>query len=410
MQQVTVPDLLWYGGSTTTLEFPDGWEVTTHPMRGADEPALTDAQIAARIAEPIGSPPLHELARGRERAVIVFDDMTRPTRVDQLGPPVVDELLAGGIREDDITFVCALGSHGALTQHELRKKVGSELLERFRVYNHNCYENCVEVGTTSRGTPVKINREVTDADLKVGLGTVTAHAQAGFSGGGKIILPGVAHIDTIAHYHIDVEAQAPHTTGLANWDENVLRLNIAEAATMVGLDFKVDVLVNERGEACDLLAGAFPAAHDVAVERARDHYATDPRPEGRDVMVSNAFCKPNEAAIGILIGVLGLKGLDGTIVILADAPEGQVVHYLLGRFGRDHGGRQWPISALPGELDLIIQTPYPDRTFGDWFANPEIITWSRGWDETLELLRRRHGDHARVGVVPNATMAYHRFD
>jgi len=408
--RVTVPELLWYGNTTATLEFPEDWDVTTHPIRGAHTRALSAGEIAEAIADPIGSPPLGQLARGKRRAVVVFDDMTRPTRVDLLGQIVVDELLRAGVDEDDITFVCALGSHGALTQHELRKKVGPEILERFRVFNHNCYENCVDVGTTSRGTPVAINREVMAADLKIGIGCVTAHAQVGFSGGGKIIFPGVAHMDSIAHYHIDVEAQAPHTTGLAKFDENVLRFNIEEAAVLAGLDFKIDVVVNERGETTHVFAGAFLPAHAQAVELAKEHYATDPRPDDNDIVVANAFCKPNEMAIAVLVGLLGLRDMDGTVAVLANAPEGQVVHYLLGRFGTDHGGRQYPVSSLPPQLDLIIQAPHLDRTFGDWFANPEVITWSTGWEQTIALLRERHGPAAKVGVVPNGTMAYHRFD
>ena len=408
--KISLPELLWYGNTTTDLDLPEDWDVTVHPMRGADDPALDLAAQARAIESPIGSPRLRELARGKKKAVIVFDDMTRPTRIDELGPIVIRELLEGGLTEDAITFVCALGTHGALTQQELRKKVGSKILERFRVYNHNCYENCVEIGTTSRGTRLLVNREVASADLKIAIGCVTAHAQVGFSGGGKIILPGVSHIDSIAHYHIDVHAQAPHTTGLGNFDENVMRLNIEEAARMAGLDFKIDVLVNAAGAATHVFAGEFLAAHAEAVRVAKEHYRTAPRPEGKDVMIANAFIKPNEMAIAMLVGLMGLSRLDGSVVVLANAPEGQVIHYLLGRFGDVYGGRQYPIAGIPPDLNFIIQTPHPDRTFGDWYRNPEIIRYTRTWDETLALLRERHGAGTKVGVVPSATMAYHRFD
>ena len=407
--QISLPELFWYEkDASVDIDLPDGWEVTTHPMRGGSAPPLSLAQMAEAIRNPVAGPPLRELARGRKKAVIVFDDMTRPTRVDELGPIVISELLEAGIPEDRISFVCALGTHGALSQIELRRKVGARILERFRVYNHNCYENCVEVGTTARGTHVRINAEVMSADLKVGLGTVTAHAQAGFSGGGKIILPGVAHIDSIAHYHIEVEKQGP--TGLGNWDENVMRLNIREAAQMVGLDFKVDVLVNERCVPTHVFAGSFPEAHDRAVDLAKEHYATSPRPQGKDIVISNAFCKPNEMPIALLVGLMGLSGLEGSVVIIANAPEGQVVHYLLGRFGETFGGRQYPISRVPRGLSVIIQAPHFDRTFGDWFHNPEAITWTRSWAETKSLLEQKHGASARVGVIPNGTMAYHRYD
>jgi hypothetical protein len=107
---------------------------------------------------------------------------------------------------------------------------------------------------------------------------------------------------------------------------------------------------------------------------------------------------------------MGLSGLDGSVVIIANAPEGQVVHYLLGRFGESFGGRQYPISRIPRGLSVIIQAPHFDRTFGDWFHNPEAITWTRSWSETKSLLEGKHGASARVGVIPNGTMAYHRYD
>jgi nickel-dependent lactate racemase len=405
--RIRLPELLWYEKASVEIELPDDWEVETCPMRGARAPALRMEQMADAIRSPLGAPPLRELARGRKRACILFDDMTRPTRIDQLGPIVVRELLEAGFDPKDITFVCALGSHGALSQVELRKKVGSEILERFRVYNHNCYENCVEVGKTTRGTPLKINREVMEADLKIGLGCVTAHAQVGFSGGGKIVLPGVAHIDSIAHYHLDVQRSAPETTGLGRFDENVMRFNIEEAARMAGLDFKVDVLVNELGEATHVIAGDFLEAHAQAVAIAKDHYATEPRPRGKQVMICNAFCKPNEMPIAYLMGILGLEKGSGSVVIIANAPEGQVVHYMVGRFGTGYGGRQYPIAPLMPGVQLIIQAPHFDRTFGDWFSNPEEIAFTRSWSETRALLEKEHGSGTRAAVLPSATMSYY---
>jgi len=106
--------------------------------------------------------------------------MTRPTRTYELAPLVLEELHATGIRADDITFVCALGAHGALTMNALRRKLDSRIIETYRVFNHNPYEHCVELGTTSYGTPVRINRKVMAADVKIGIACVTAHAQTGF--------------------------------------------------------------------------------------------------------------------------------------------------------------------------------------------------------------------------------------
>jgi len=405
--KVSLPELFWYGKGTFELDMPDDWDVQVCPMRGAQRPGLSDAQLAEAINSPVGSPTLRELARGKKKAVIIFDDMTRPTPVDRIAPIVVDELIAGGIDEEDISFVCALGTHGALSMVELRKKVGSEILARFRVYNHNCYENCVEVGTTSRGTRLLVNQEVMSADLKIAIGCVTAHANVGFSGGGKIVLPGVAHMDSIAHYHLEVPKEAPGSVGLGNFDENVMRFDIEEAARMAGLDFKIDVVVNELGVTSGLFAGDFIEQHKLAVAEAKDLYALDPRPQNRDIVISNAFAKPNESAIAVLVGMLGLEELRGTVVVIADAPEGTVVHYLLGSFGRGYGGRGYPIASIPDRVNLVIQAAHQDKTFADWYTNPEAVTWTSDWDETLELLQRTHGAGSRVAVVPSATMAYY---
>jgi nickel-dependent lactate racemase len=405
--KVKLPELLWYGNGTLELDLPDDWNVELHPMRGAERPELSDPQIIDAIQSPIGSPRIRELARGKQKAVVLFDDMTRPTPVETIAPMVVSELVEGGIEEENISFVCALGTHGALSQVELRKKIGSEILERFRVYNHNCYENCVEVGTTSRGTRLSVNREVMSADLKIGIGCVTAHPNTGFSGGGKILLPGVSHIDSIAHYHLEVPKEALDSVGLGNFDRNVMRFNIEEAARLAGLDFKIDVVFNERGATSGVFAGDFIEAHKRAVAEAKVLYSLDPTPKDKDVVIANAFAKPNEMPIAVLVGLLGLRGLTGTVAIIANAPEGQVIHYLLGRFGKEYGGRQYPVTAIPTSLNLIIQAPYLDRTFADWFANPEVVTWTREWDETLQVLRKTYGPGSRIGVVPSATMAYY---
>jgi len=405
--KLRLPELFWYGNGALDLDLPDTWDVEVCPMRGAQRPELGDRELAHAIRNPIASPSLRELASGKRKAVVVFDDMTRPTPVDRIGAVVVEELLAGGMDEEQISFVCALGTHGALTQIELAKKVGDEILERFRVYNHNCYENCTPVGTTSRGTPLAVNREVMSADLKIAIGCVTAHPNTGFSGGGKIILPGVSHIDSIAHYHLEVPKEAPDSVGLGNFDRNVMRFDIEEAARMAGLDFKIDVVVNERGATSGVFAGDFIEAHKKAVAESKVLYALHPKPSGKDIVIANAFIKPNEMPIALLVGALGLEGLRGTVVIIANAPEGQVVHYLLGRFGEDYGGRQYPVAAIPASVKLVIQARHRARTFADWFSNAEAVVWTRDWNETRKELERTHDPGARVAVVPSATMAYY---
>ncbi len=404
--QINLPWHLWYGNTDLPIELPDDWDVQLCPMNGAETPALTPEELKHAILDPLDSLSLGELAKGKQSAAIVFDDMTRPTRTYEIAPIIVDELLAAGVPEEKITFVCALGTHGALTQNEFRKKLGADITRRFRVFNHNIYENCVDIGTTGRGTRMMINREVADADIKIGIGVVTPHVQTGFSGGGKLILPGIAHIDSISHYHMEVEAMGKDTTGMGKHPANILREEIDEAATMAGIDYFVNAIVNGRGETTHVFAGDMKSAHAEAVEVAAVHYDTKPMPSGKQLTIANAFVKANEMAIATLTGILPLENLSGTIVIIADSPEGQVIHYLLGRWGTKYGGRQYPLTAVPDSVNLIIMAPFLDKTFGDWFANPEVITFTESWEETLEILKLRFRKGTKVAVIPNATVQY----
>jgi nickel-dependent lactate racemase len=168
--KVEVPAWEWHGWKTEELEFPDGWAVHEQRMAGHDAKALTHGEISEGLEHPVGTPPLSELAKGRKRCVILFDDMTRPTKTLQMIPAVLDELHAGGLEDDQVVFVMAPGSHGPRLLSDFQKKLGRDVPERFLVFNHNAYENLEYLGDTSRGTPVKINREVMSCDLKVTIG------------------------------------------------------------------------------------------------------------------------------------------------------------------------------------------------------------------------------------------------
>lgn len=401
-----LPQRPWHDRGLLKIALPENWNIQYCPMSGYDKAPLSAKDMARCMDHPVGTPRLQELARGKKRAVIVFDDMTRPTRTYELAPLVLERLHKAGMGEDQITFVCALGTHGALTMADFRKKLGPDIPARYRVYNHNAYENCTEVGITRRGTRVMINREVMASDLIIAIGCVTAHGQAGFSGGGKLFLPGVAHIDSIAHYHGQVEEAARATIGMGRHDGNLMRQEINAAASMVKVDFLVNAIVNGTGETCGLYTGELSQAYEAAVKKAKQHYLTIPSPVDADLVVANAFSKPNEMGIAFFLAASVLKENQGTVVVIADSPEGQVPHYLVGRFGRDFGGRKYPVAAIPPGVKLIIMTSYPDRTLADWFSNPEQATIATSWEKVMELLRSRHAERTRAVILPNATMQY----
>jgi len=409
---VHVPQQAWYDNDELELQFPASWDVTTCYMRGHNRPPLSEQGFREAFANPIGTKPIRDLARGKSEVVILFDDMSRATRVAEIVPYVLEELEAAGIKDDSIRFIAALGTHGALTRIDFVKKLGEAVLGRFPVYNHNPYENCTFLGNTSRGTPVEINSEFMGCDLKIGIGCIVPHPLTGFSGGGKIILPGVASMDTIAYNHGTLTAEAMGRgedigTWIGKYEENMLRLDAAEAAEMAGLDIKIDAIMNGRGETTALFVGDPNGAHIEGVKLAKEVYATQPV-EGQDIAVMNTYAKANEAFLALPLSSRLLKGGAGDLVLIANAPEGQVTHYLAGAFGRKTGGRFWfaRTNLPPNVTRLIIFTPYIDIAGSSWVSIPESIIWARTWPEVLGILTETHGERPRVAVVPDATLQY----
>ena len=276
----------WFGEREIELAFPDTWEVMESRMAGHDKPALTDEEMREALRKPFGTPRLSELAKSKKKAIILFDDLTKPTPASRIIPFVLEEMHTGGITDDQIRFVNALGTHRNMTYEEMAAKLGADIVEKYPVYHHNVYENLVELGNTSNGTPVLVNREYISCDLRVGIGGILHHAKAGFGGGGKIVIPGVAGMKTIAYHHGKMGSHNNAKNGRV--DNNPYRLDLEEAARIAGLDFKVDCVLNNRREVVGLFAGDFVAEHRAGVELARKIYETKMMKD-MDIVVNNGY-------------------------------------------------------------------------------------------------------------------------
>ena len=181
-----------YGDRPIPIAFPDHWDVHISKIHGYDTPALTEAQIREKLHAAIGTKPISEGAAGKKSAVIIIDDITRPTPCEPIARAVIAELHAAGVPDENIWFIIALGTHGVMYRTEFVRKLGEELVENYEVHNHNLFFNHVFVGNTSNNVPVEINADVMSADYKIAIGTTMAHSYYGFSGGAKCILPGVS--------------------------------------------------------------------------------------------------------------------------------------------------------------------------------------------------------------------------
>jgi nickel-dependent lactate racemase len=408
MMKIKIPQHLWYDKSEMELDFPPSWSIFFCPMKGGERRKLTRKEMEKAFLQPIGSKPLRELAKGKKEVAILFDDLARPTPVSEILPFLLQELERAGISDQQIRFIAALGAHGAHTANDFRKKLGQEVLDRFPVYNHHPFNYCTYLGKTSRGTPVSINREVMACDLKIGIGSIVPHAFSGFGGGGKIILPGVSHIDSITYNHGTLVQSHPDCVGVGRIDGNIPRLDIEEATKMAGLDVKIDAIVNLRGEITSLYVGDPILEHQEGMKLAREVYATTPA-KNMDIVIVNSYSKPNECAIAPFIGIPSLKEDGGDLVIIANEPGGQVVHYLFGEFGKGgEGGLELP-QPLPTKVKrFIILSPFKDYVGASMFGNVPSILWAKTWDEVLDLLTEGWGSNATVAVYPDGTIQYLR--
>jgi nickel-dependent lactate racemase len=403
---IRIPELLWYGNTETTLHFPSSWSVSFCPMQGEKKKRLPPVGFKRAFRQPIGTKPIRDLARGKREIVVLFDDITRPTPVYEIVPFVLEELEEAGISERQIRFVVALGAHGAHTAHDFRKKLGEDVLDRFPVYNHNSFDYCSYLGKTSYGTPVSINKEVMACDLKIGIGGLVPHPLSGFGGGGKIILPGVAHIDSITYNHGTLVQSHPECVGLGKMEGNIPRLDIEEAAKMARLDLKIDAVTNLRGEIIGLFVGDPILEHREGSLFAGEVYATVPA-RGMEIVVVNAYSKASECAIASFTGAASLREEGGDLLVIANEPGGQALHYLFGRFGNDDSGKiKIPEQFSKKVQRLIIVSPVVDHVGAHFFKTASSMIWVKNWEEALALLTTKWGKKANVAVYPDGTVQY----
>ena len=206
---------------------------------------------------------------------------------------------------------------------EFVRKLGEEIVENYEVHNHNLFFNHVFVGNTTNNVPVEINADVMSADYKIAIGTTMAHSYYGFSGGAKCILPGVSSLRTIMRNHsftttTEFNMGNPHT---------LMRSDAEQAARMMGLDFKIDAILNGHAQICNLFAGDFEAEIQHAAAYAAEHYAAKFVPDC-DVVIANNYFKPAEANCAYTPEVIASLKDGGSFVLAANSPFGPCVHFL----------------------------------------------------------------------------------
>jgi len=277
--------------------------------------------VRLALAAPIGSPHLHEIVRPGYSVTIVTSDITRPCPTHLLLPPLLEELAKGGVRDEDIQVVFALGSHRSHTDEEKTKILGPEMSQRLKCLDSDPSQT-VYVGTTSRGTRIEAFAPVVEADIRIALGNVEPHYFAGYSGGAKALVPGACSLESIQGNHammVNVNA----TVGVL--DGNPVREDIEEGANLIGLDFILNVIVDAEHNITVAAAGHPVEAHrwlcqvldyqrKVAIDQLADIVIVSAGGFPKDINLYQAQKALDNAAAAVRPG--------GAIIWVAECPDG----------------------------------------------------------------------------------------
>ena len=383
------------------------------------------AAIEAALDHPIASIPLAELAAGKRTAAISVCDITRPAPNSTTLPPLLERLHRAGIPAEGVTILVATGLHRAATPAEIQKIVGPEIAARYRVVNHDAraFADHQSLGATVRGTPVYIDRRFLDADLHITLGFIEQHIMAGFSGGRKLVAPGVAAQETIKVLHSPKFMREPMATE-GSIEGNPLHQELLEIAAMARHDFILDVTLTRDRKISGIFAGDPVQAHAGGVKFMREN-STFPMPAEADAVITSSAGYPldltfYQTAKGVTAAQHIVKR-GGRILLLGECAEGVGSPEFAEKLRTFAGEReflrsiaeapvvtdQWQLEklALVGmDLDLYFYTPgiSPDElgAYGSRsFDSPEAAV--------AALLDGLPAD-AKIAVIPDGPYAFAR--
>ena len=326
-----------YGSDWLSVSVPDDsilGVVDLNKVIGAPDQTL---EIQSALDNPVGHDRIEALRAKGKKTVIVVDDYTRPTPVHKILPLLLDRLNYAGIEDHDIDVLVALGTHRPMSDSELREKIGEAPLGRVSVTNHYWRKKdmLVDMGKTPSGVPLSVNRTFLNASIRIGVGEIAPHCLAGWTGGAKIVQPGVCGAETTDYTHwLSARFDVRDLLGIA---ENPVRLEIENVVKSIGLDFIVNVVQNRKKEIVKVVAGDFVKAHRQGVEEAKKIYRAY-IPCKADIVVSDS--NPStygidlwQASKAISASFLAVKP-GGTIILLTPCREGvSSEHPELAEFG-----------------------------------------------------------------------------
>lgn len=401
---------LGFGAGVQTAEVPEWNLMGILTPNEIPQGPTGEEEVRRALAEPIGSRPLREMVRPGERIAIVTSDITRPMPTYAVMPELLDELYAAGAEPEKITLVFALGSHRKHTEEERHHLAGDRAWREIRCVDGDV-DDVVHLGTTRRGTPVDIVRQVAEADRRICLGNIEYHYFAGYSGGAKAIMPGVSTRAAIQSNHSRMVEEAAHAGKLGG---NPVREDIEEAAAICGVDFILNVVLDEHKKIVKAVAGDVTQAHRAGCRFLDTMYRKD-LPNRADIVIVSQGGAPKDLNLyqtqkaldnakhavkkgGIVILVGSCREGLGEDVFEKWMTESASPTAMIERIGRDFqlgGHKAAAIAMVLQSADIyLVSELSPD------FVSKIFLTPFSSVQEALDCAFSKLGRDAKVLVMP----------
>jgi lactate racemase len=329
------------------LTIPDSFPITVlEPKYIPDQFVSEQDIIRDSLKKPIASPKINNLAKQKKNILIVVDDYSRNTPLHLILPEVLQEIYSAGIQKQNIRILIASGTHRKMTEAEKRIKLGMKILTDHQILDH-AYDQpkkIVQLPTTPGGTEIWVNRAVLESDLVIGIGHIVPHRVAGFSGGGKIIQPGVCGTITTGQTHwLSAKFTGAEIIGKI---QNPVRDEIDSVAIAAGLKFIVNVVLDAKGRVVSCYSGDPIQAFREGAEKSKEIFGAVMHAPA-DIVISDSYPSDTnlwQAAKGVYSGDLALKK-NGVLILVTPCPEGvSAEHPLIEKIG----------YRPYNEIDLIV--------------------------------------------------------
>ena len=329
-----------YGTRQVSFNVPDGVFTRMYDPVACAPAADFDAEIVQAIDNPVGSPDFDDIVRNAKKINIIADDMTRPTPVNRILPILAGRLAKVGVKDEQIKIIIALGSHRYMTEDELRERVGDAIYKRYKVENSEfrAETGLVFAGKTPEDADIFISKNALDADCKIGIGNFAPHPVMGWSGGGKIIYPGVAGEGTVAYFHLKASL---YDENLFGKDTTPVREMMEGWVDAVGLNFIINTVLTPDFKLHRAVAGHYKAAYKAGVDIAKSVLGCKVDEKADVAVVSSHPADQDfwQSPKGMYGAEPALKGeTGGTIILVSPNYEGVGNHpEFLEWMGRDDG-------------------------------------------------------------------------